>query len=175
MNKDNNQRVKKDRWAKYSMMGNIVVLMGPMLMCSCATMPPKEVELSATRESVGRIGNPEIRQEYSTFVETIEHGFKTGDRKFAKNSIEAFETVVFYLNRTITPELSAEILDGLSEDTKDTALRRKGGKKNMRCGTWGRRCVSARNWECWEVGSNGCVAKGPAREIAFSWPAVLAP
>jgi hypothetical protein len=135
--------------------------------------------LSATRAAVGKIAHTDIRADLERFVAGAEVCLEFEEVPLALDAVRTIVSTVVALDRTIGPEVTLGILDGLIEDSESTALalrRGLGFEKNFesKCdikeGTppGSSTCVDAENSVCYTLDSgSGC--GGTSGSFRFVW------
>jgi hypothetical protein len=144
--------------------------------CSCST--DNKIALDATRKAIGAIRDFRIKEDLLHFVSGAEVCLEHQEVHLAFDCLRTVVTTVVALNRTLTPEVTVGILDGLLEDsqTRATALRRGLGftktentKCDIKAGTpiGSSTCVSQRDSTCYTLDSgSGC---GGPSGFRFVW------
>ena len=135
--------------------------------------------LSATRAAVGNITHTGIRADLERFVGGAEVCLEYDEIPLALDAVRTIVSTVIALDRTIGPEVTLGILDGLLEDSGTTALslrRGLGFEKNFesKCdikeGTppGSSTCVDAEDSVCYTLDSgSGC--GGTSGSFRFVW------
>lgn len=137
--------------------------------------------LSATRSAVGKIEHAGIRADLERFVVGAEVCLHYEEVPLALDAVGTIVATVVALDRTIGPEVTLGILDGLVEDSQRTALalrRGLGFDKNFesRCdikeGTppGSSTCVDAEDSVCYTL-SSGSGCGGTSGRFQFVWDA----
>lgn len=139
--------------------------------------------LLATRAAVGRIEHAGIRADVERFVQGAEVCLHYEEVPLALDAVRTVVATVVALDRTIGPEVTLGILDGLVEDSQRTALalrRGLGFEKNFesKCdikeGPFGSStCVDAEDSVCYTL-SSGSGCGGPSGHFQFVWDAGVA-
>lgn len=138
----------------------------------------EKARLPATRSAVNRIREPAIREDIERFVSGAEFCLEHNENHLALDAVRTVVTTVVALDRTISPEVAAAILDGLTEDAANGAVALQRGlgftkNQNMKCdiqsgtGPGTSRCVARRNSTCYTLDSgSGC---GGTSGFRFVW------
>jgi hypothetical protein len=146
--------------------------------CSCDGGKDSRVSLDATRKALGAIRDFRIREDLLHFVSGAEVCLEHQEVCLALDCLRTVVTTVVALNRTLTPEITTGVLDGLLADSGTTAvpLRRGLGftkNENMKCdiktGTpiGSSSCVAQTNSTCYTLDSgSGC---GGTSGFRFVW------
>lgn len=125
-------------------------------------------QLSAMRLAIARIKHEGIRADLGRFVDGAEACLESSEIFLALDAVRTIVSAVVALDRTIGPEVALGILDGLTEDSQQTAvaLQRglgftstKNSKCNIKSGTppGSSTCVAATNSTCYTLNSgSGC-------------------
>lgn len=141
-----------------------------------------KVSLAATRTALDRIREPAIREDLLRFVTGAEFCLQYRENYLALDAVKTLVTTIVALDRTITPEVTAAILDGLVDDSANGAValqRGLGFTKNegMKCdivsgtGPGSSRCVASRKSTCYTLDSgSGC---GGTSGFRFVWEAAM--
>jgi hypothetical protein len=141
------------------------------------------IRLDATRKSVASIADECLRRDIMHFVHGCEACLTNGEVHLALDCAQTVVTTAVALNRTISPEVTVAILEGLVKDSEGsaTALRRGLGFKKTRdakcdiiSGTpiGSSQCISKLHSTCYTLGSgSGC---GGTSGFQFVWDAELA-
>ncbi|MCH9000503.1 MAG: hypothetical protein IID48_19885 [Proteobacteria bacterium] len=141
-----------------------------------------KISLDATRKAVGSIKDECIRRDIMHFVLGAEACLDHGEIYVALDCVKTVVTTVVALNRTISPEVTAGILEGLIEDSegKATALRRGFGftkYKDEKCDIIGgtpigsSQCISQLRSTCYTFSSgSGC---GGTSGFQFVWDSAI--
>lgn len=145
-----------------------------------------KTNLEATRRAVDAIEDSRIQRDIMHFVAGAEACLELEEIYLALDCVRTVVTTVVALNRTITPEVTVGVLNGLLEDSETTAkvLRRGLGytnSKDKKCdvkdaapgggGAGTSTCVSNPGGQCitFSTGS-GC---GGTTGFQFVWEAAL--
>jgi hypothetical protein len=146
--------------------------------CTCNDGKDTRVSLDATRKALGAIRDFRIRDDLLRFVSGAEVCIEHNEIYLAHDCVRMVVTTVVALSRTLTPEVSIGVLDGLVADSGTTliALRRALGftkNENSKCdikaGTpiGSSVCVSSPGSTCYTLDSgSGC---GGSSGFRFAW------
>lgn len=138
--------------------------------------------LSATRSAIARIEHPGIRGDLERFVDGAEVCLESQEIFLAIDAVRTVVSTAIALDRTIGPDVTLGILDGLTQDTETKALALQRGlgftkTPNSKCdikkGTppGSSTCVSAQNSTCYTLDSgSGCGSTSGRFE--FVWEVV---
>ena len=146
----------------------------------------EKIVLEATRKAIDAIEDSCIKRDIMHFVAGAEVCLELQEVHLALDCVSTVVTTVVALNRTISPEVTVGVLDGLHEDSETTAkaLRRGLGftsNKDQKCGVKDAEpggggagkstCVSDPGGKCYTFGSgSGC---GGTSGFQFVWEAAL--
>lgn len=131
--------------------------------------------------ALGKIAHAGIRADLERFVVGAETCLEYEEVPLALDAVRTIVSVVIALDRTIGPEATLGILDGLSEDSQRTALAMRRGlgftknfesKCDIKTGTppGSSTCVDAKNSVCYTLDSgSGC--GGTSGRFRFVWEA----
>ncbi len=124
--------------------------------------------LPRTRIAIGRIEHDGIRADLERFIDGAEVCLEAAEISLALDAVRTIVSTVVALDRTIGPEVTLDILDGLTDDSEQTALPLRRGlgftkdfesKCDIKKGTppGSSTCVDAKNSACYTLDSgSGC-------------------
>lgn len=135
--------------------------------------------LPATGAAVARIEHEGIRADLQRFVEGAENCLDHDEVPLALDAVRTIVATAVALDRTIGPEVTLGILDGLIADSERTALALRRGlgftknfdsKCDIKTGTppGSSTCVDSKNATCYTLDSgSGC--GGTSGRFQFVW------
>lgn len=140
--------------------------------------------LARTRRAIARVEHEGIRADLVRFIDGAETCLNAGEVYLAIDAVKMVVTTVVALDRTLGPEVTYGILDGLSEDSESSAMALRWGlgytsTKNSKCDIkpftppGSSSCVSARNSTCYTLDSgSGCGSSSGRFEFVWEIAAV---
>ena len=134
--------------------------------------------LSATRTALRGVKSRQIRKDLRRFVAGAERCLEHQEVHVALDAVRSLVTTVIALDRTLTPNVTLAILDGLVEDSTNEAIALQRGlgftknfdsKCDIKSGTpiGSSTCVDSKNSTCYTLDSgSGC---GGTSGFRFIW------
>lgn len=146
------------------------------------TIRDERIRLTSTRKALGRIRDAAIRADLERVVAGAEVCLAHREFFLAFDAVRTVVTTVVALHRTISPEATAGVLDGLLDDSKHGAIALQRGlgftkttdsKCDIKTGSpiGSSSCVSQKDSTCYTLDSgSGC---GGTSGFHFVWEAAL--
>jgi hypothetical protein len=143
-------------------------------------------QLAATRSAIAKIEHEGIRADLERFVAGAEVCLESREMFLALDSVRTIVSTVVALDRTIGPDVTLGILDGLTQDSEQTAIALQRGlgftsTKNSKCdikkGTppGSSTCVAATNSTCYTLDSgSGCGSTSTRFQFVWEVAEVIA-
>jgi hypothetical protein len=142
--------------------------------------------LSLTRSALAKIQQEGIRADLERFVDGAEACLAADEIFLALDAVRTIVSTVVALDRTIGPNVTLGILDGLDEDSESAALALRRGlgytkstesKCDIKTGTppGSSTCISAKNSVCYTLDSgSGCGSTGTRFQFVWDVSQVIA-
>jgi hypothetical protein len=94
---------------------------------SCNCNKDDKITLDATRKALGAIRDFRIKEDLLYFVSGAEVCLEHSEMHLAIDCVRTVVTTVVALNRTLSPEVTLGVLDGLVEDSQTMVTRLRQG------------------------------------------------
>ena len=128
-----------------------------------------KAQLVQTRKAIKRIKQPALRRDFSEMLAGVESSLVSRQKTLAHMCTRALIAMTIGLNKTISPAIAFEILDGLLTDGKDDATLGRAvdlmdTHKDMGC--FNSQCLKKMGRTCITIeGARGC-----ANRLGFMFP-----